>query len=82
MGDENQPVYPTVGWESYALTHGEAVLALHYVPGVPPIGTTTEQMREARLVQRFGLTAEQCDELAQLLILTASRSRARRGSAN
>jgi hypothetical protein len=75
-------LYPVVGWDVASLREGNAMLALRYVPGIPPIGMANEEMQAAALVHRFGLTAEQCDQLAEVLMITAAESCKRRGASH
>lgn len=75
--DDDIRLFPVVGWETATLPEGNVLLTVNYLPGEPSRRLTTEQMHALADVHRFGITAAQCDELAEVLQRAAASTRER-----
>jgi hypothetical protein len=82
MAEPMITVLPIVGWKIAAHPTGTGLLDIRWIPGIPPPGATQEQIDKATQSHQYGIHAEQCDELAEILIELAGRLRAAKASLN
>jgi hypothetical protein len=82
MAEPMITVLPIVGWDIATHPTGVGVLDIKFIPGIPPPGTTQDQLDRATQSHQYGIHAEQCDELATILIELAGRLRAANAALN
>jgi hypothetical protein len=75
-------LFPIVGWKTEGMPAGYGALNIQALPGIPAPGLSQAEMDQATQSIQFGISAEQCEMLAQDLMQMAARLRAKRKSAN
>jgi hypothetical protein len=82
MAEPMITVLPIVGWEIAVHPTRVGILDIRWIPGIPPPDATQGQIDKATQSHRYGIHAEQCDELAGILIELAARLRKAKAALN
>jgi hypothetical protein len=82
MAEEMVIILPIVGWAVATHPSGTGLLVIRHVPGIPPSGTTQEEIDKETVALQYGIGAEQCIEFGQALIDLGERLRLAKSSLN
>jgi hypothetical protein len=82
MAETMITVLPIVGWDIAVHPSGVGLLDIKWLPGIPQSGATQAQLDRATQSHQYGIHAEQCDQLAEILIELAARLRKAKAALN
>jgi hypothetical protein len=75
-------VLPITGFAAAAHPSGIGLLIIRHLPGIAPDGATPEQLEKAIESRQYGIHAEQCTQLARMLLELADKLRAAKAALN
>ena len=82
MTEEMVLMLPIVGWAVAAHPSGTGLLVIKHLPGIAPSGATQEQIDKETVILQYGIRAEQCTELGQVLIDLGERLHSAKSALN
>jgi hypothetical protein len=75
-------VLPIVGFDAAAHPSGVGLLVIKHLPGTAPVGATQAQIDRETESRQYGIRAEQCTQLARVLLELADKLHAARSALN